>query len=202
MFLGQINKEEWMLFFNAQKVNFMKSKILIMIMLVPMLTFAQIKGKKSKKPFTTSQGTEYKIGDVITLGTASNEDKFAYVYVKKSAFSIKNIAKAVKSVKDVKNMNVKNIKNISNTINKVNDLANSEIVSNAMTQLMGKAVSVDYVEKNALESTMKDSKFKIKNFKIYTDKATGEQIIHAIAKGGGKNVAILLDFAEKTGELK
>ena len=180
----------------------MKTKILILFMLAPMLTFAQIKGKKSKKPYTTSQGTEFKVGDVITLGKASSGEKFAYAYVKKSGLSIGNITKAVKSVKDVKNLNVSSVQNIANTVDNVNNLASNELVNSAMNQLMGQAVSESYVEENALDVAMEGKKLKIKQFKIYTDKDTGEQIIHAIAKGGGKNVAILLDFAEKTGELK
>ena len=170
-------------------------------MLVPMLTFAQIKGKKSKTPYKTLQGTEFKVGDVITLGAPSNDQKFAYAYVKKSTLSIGNIKKAMKSVKDVKNMNVSNVRNIANTVESVSSLANTELVDGAMSQLMGKAVSESYVEKNALDASMEGKKFKIKQFKIYTDKETGEQIVHALAKGNGKNIAVLLEFAEKTGEL-
>jgi hypothetical protein len=178
----------------------MKNKILVMLLLAPMLVFAQVKGKKSKKSFTTSVGTEYKVGDVIELATASNTDKFAYVYINKG-LSLGSITKAVKSVKDAKNLDVKNIKDISNTLDKVNTLANSELVNSAMTQLMGKAVSEKYVEDNALTSSMKGMKFKIKNFKVYTDKETGGKIIHAIAKGNGKKIAVLLEFAEKSKEI-
>lgn len=179
----------------------MKTKILLTLLLVPFVAFAQIKGKKSKSPYKTSKGTEFKVGDVIQLKKASNNNKFAYAYVKKSGLSLGNITKAVKSVRDVKNMNVNSVENISNTLDNVNNLANSELVNSAMNQLMGQAVSPSYVQENALPAAMEGSKFKIKQFKVYTDKDTGDQIVHAIAKGGGKNVAILLDFAEKMGEL-
>lgn len=179
----------------------MKKQILVMLLLAPMLVLAQVKGKKSKKPFTTSSGTEYQVGDVIQLKKASNTDKFAYVYIYKSGFSLKNITKVVKSVRDVKNLDVSSVQNISNTLDNVNTIANSELVSNAMSQLMGRAVSEKYVEENALSSSKESSKYKIKSFKIYTDKDTGETIVHAIAKGRGKKVAILLEFAEKTGEI-
>jgi hypothetical protein len=180
----------------------MKTKILIMLTLVPMLAFAQIKGKKSKDAFTTSQGTEYKVGDVIKLGKASNGEKFAFAYVKKSALSIGNIKKAMKSVQDVKSMNVSNVSSITNTVNTVNNLANNELAEEAISKLMGKAVSPSYVEKNALDTSMEGKKLKIKQFKIFTDKETGETIVHAIAKGGGKNVAVLLELAEKSGEIQ
>lgn len=172
-----------------------------MLLVAPVLAFGQVKGKKSKKAFKTSKGTEFKVGDVVTLGKASNKEKFAYVYVNKSMFSIGNIVKAVKTVKDVKNLDVNNVKNISNTLNKVSEIANSELVNKAMSQLMSQAVSESYVTKNALSKDMAGSKFKIKYFKIYTDKDTGDKVVHAIAKGNGKKVAILLEFAEKTKEL-
>jgi len=173
-----------------------------MLTLVPMLAFAQIKGKKSKAPFTTSQGTEYKVGDVIQLGKPSNGEKFAFAYVKKSALSIGNIKKAMKSVQDVKNMNVSNVNSIANTVKSVNNLASNELADEAMSKLMMQAVSPSYVEKNALDTTMEGIKLKIKQFKIYTDKETGENIVHAIAKGKGKNVAVLLELAEKSGEIQ
>jgi hypothetical protein len=179
----------------------MKKQILVMLLLTPMLVLAQVKGKKSKKAFKTSTGTEYKVGDMIQLKKASNKDKFAYVYINKSGFSFKSIAKAVKSVRDVKNLDVSSVEKISNTIDNVNTIANSELVSGAMSQLMGKAVSEKYVTENELPSSKEKSKYKIKSFKIYTDKDTDEKIVHAIAKGGGKTIAILLEFAEKTGEI-
>jgi len=180
----------------------MKSRILIALLLIPALTFAQIKGKKSKKPFTTSQGTEYKVGDQVTLGTPSNENKFAFVYVKKSALSIANIKNAVNTVNNVKNLNVKNVNGVANTIKTASKLADNAIVDEAMSKLMGKAVSASYVEKNALDNSMVGKSFKIKQFKVYTDKDSGENIVHAILKGNGKNIAILLELAEKTGEIK
>lgn len=179
----------------------MKTKVLIMLLLAPVIAFAQIKGKKSKKPYKTTKGTEFKVGEVIQLKKASNGNKFAYAYVKKSGFSLKSIANVANTVRDAKNLNVNSVSSISNTVNKANELANSELVNGAMNQLMGQAVSETYVSENALPAAMEGSKFKIKQFKIYTDKDTGDQIVHAIAKGSGKNVAILLDFAEKMGEL-
>ena len=66
---------------------------------------------------------------------------------------------------------------------------------------MGQAVSESYVSENALDDTMNGKTYKIKSFKVYTDKASGESIVHAIAKGNGQTVAILLEFAEKAGEI-
>ncbi|KGL61849.1 hypothetical protein [Polaribacter sp. Hel1_85] len=179
----------------------MKKRILVMLLLAPMLLLAQVKGKKSKKSFTTSNGTEFNVGDIVKLEKASNGNKFAYAYVSKSMLSIKNITKAVKSVRDVKNMNVSSVQNISNTLDQVNNLASSELVSGAMAQLMGQAVSESYVSENALDTSVSGKKYKIKSFKVFTDKGSGESIVHAIAKGNGKTVAILLEFAEKAGEI-
>lgn len=179
----------------------MKTRILIAFMLVPMLAFAQIKGKKSKEPFTSSKGTTYKIGQIIKLGKPSNGDKFAYAYVKKGGFGLGDIAKIAKSVNDVKNLNVSNVQSIANSVKQVNEIANSELVSSAMNQLMGQAVSESYVAENALAAGMEGTKYKIKKFKVYTDKDTGDKIVHAIAKGSGKTIAVLLEFAERTGEL-
>ena len=179
----------------------MKKQILVMLLLAPMLVLAQVKGKKSKESFTTSNGTEFNVGDVVKLEKASNDDKFAFVYVNKSMLSLKNITKAVKAVKDAKNMDVTNVNKIANNLETVTNIANSEIVNGAMTQLMGQAVSKSYVEENALDLSMEGKKFKIKQFKVYTDKNTGDSIVHAIAKGNGKTVAVLLEFAEKTGEI-
>ncbi|MEE9407584.1 MAG: hypothetical protein V3V28_05865 [Polaribacter sp.] len=179
----------------------MKKRILVMLLLAPMLMLAQVKGKKSKKAFETSKGTTFRVGDYITLNKAGNENKFAYAYENKSMFSLKNITKAVKSIKDAKNLNVTNISQIGNTLDKVTELANNDLVNSAMTQLMGKAISTKYVEENALDTSMESKKFKIKFFKIYSNKGSDEKIVHAIAKGNGKTVAILLEFAEKTGEI-
>ncbi len=179
----------------------MKKSVIIMLLLTPMLVLAQVKGKKSKSPFKTTKGTEFKVGDVIKLEKASNEDKFAYAYVNKSILSLKNITKAVKSVREIKNMDVKNINNIANNLETVNKLANNEVVSSAVAQLIGQAVSENYVSENALDATLSGKKYKIKSFKVYTDKDSGESIVHAIAKGNGKTIAVLLDFAEKAGEI-
>lgn len=175
--------------------------MLFILMLIPIMVFSQIKGKKSKNPYQSSQGTEFKVGDIIQLKKASNGNHFAYAYIKKSSLNLKTIANVANSVRDVKSMNVSNVNNTVNTVNKVNAIANSELVSGTMNQLMNQAVSESYVAENALSAAMEGSKFKIKQFKVFTDKDTGDQIVHAIAKGSGKNVAILLDFAEKTGEL-
>jgi hypothetical protein len=179
----------------------MKTRILFALLLIPALTFAQIKGKKSKKPYKTPQGTEFKVGDKITLGKPSNGDKFAFVYVKKSALSIANIKNAVNTVNNVKNLNVNNVNSVTNAIKSANNLANNELIDEAVNKLIGQAVSASYVEKNALDTSMIGKTFKIKQFKVYTDKESGDQIVHAIAKGNGKSVAILLEFAEKTGEI-
>tara|TARA_X000000950_G_C13863088_1_gene639526 strand:- start:861 stop:1406 length:546 start_codon:yes stop_codon:yes gene_type:complete len=179
----------------------MKKNVIILLLLTPMLILAQVNGKKSKNPYKTSKGTEFKVGDVVKLETASNNDKFAYVYVNKSMLSLKNITKAVNTIKDAKNMNVKNVNNLASNLEKVNTLANNEIVSGAMSQLMGQAVSESYVTENALNTSDSGKKYKIKSFKVFTDKNSGNSIVHAIAKGNGKTIAILLDFAEKAGEI-
>lgn len=179
----------------------MKTKVLVMLLLTPMLILAQVKGKKSKKSFTTSSGKVYNVGDMIQLNEASNDGKYAYAYINKSMLSLKNITKVVKSVSDVKNMKVSDVNNLRNNLETINSIAKSDVVSGAMAQLMGQAVSESYVTENALDASMNGNKYKIKNFKVYTDKASGQSIVHAIAKGNGKTVAILLDFAEKTGEI-
>ena len=66
---------------------------------------------------------------------------------------------------------------------------------------LGQNYCTSHVSENALEASMKGSKFKIKSFKIYTDKDSGDTVVHAIAKGNGKKIAVLLEFAEKTGEI-
>jgi hypothetical protein len=176
----------------------MKKRILILLLLAPMLMLAQVKGKKSKKAFKTSSGIEYKVGDVIQLKKASNSDKFAFAYINKSGFSLGKALNAAKSLNNLKNGNVNNI---SNTINAVNSIASSGLLDGTMSKLLNKAVSKKYVSENALDATMSNASFKIKNFKIYKDKKTGEKIVHAITKGKGKTVAILLEFAEKSGEI-
>jgi len=179
----------------------MKKNVIILLLLAPMLVLGQVKGKKSKKSFKTTKGTEFKVGDMIKLDKASNEDKYAYVYINKSMFSLKNITKAAKTLKNAKKMDVKNVNNLTKNLEVVTDLANNEIVSGTLSKLMGQAVSESYVKENAIASSLSGTKYKIKSFKIYTDKDTGQSIVHAIAKGNGKTVAVLLDFAEKSGEL-
>lgn len=176
----------------------MKTRILVMLLLTPMLILAQVKGKKSKSAFTTTSGTEFKVGETITLKKASNSDKFAFAYVNKSGLSIGNALKAARSLKNLKNGNVSNL---STTINAVNSIASSGLLDGTMSKLMNKAVSSKYVSENALDASLSNKSFKIKNFKIYKDKKSGEKIVHAIAKGNGKTVAILLEFAEKAGEI-
>jgi hypothetical protein len=176
----------------------MKTRILVMLLLAPMLILAQVKGKKSKNAFTTTSGTEFKVGEMITLKKASNSDKFAFAYVNKSGLSIGNALKAARSLKNLKNGNVSNL---STTINAVNSIASSGLLDGTMSKLMNKAVSSKYVSENALDATLSKTSYKIKNFKIYKDKKSGEKIVHAIAKGNGKTVAILLEFAEKAGEI-
>ena len=94
-----------------------------------------------------------------------------------------------------------NVSNLSTTINAVNSIASSGLLDGTMSKLMNKAVSSKYVSENALDATLSKTSYKIKNFKIYKDKKSGEKIVHAIAKGNGKTVAILLEFAEKAGEI-
>ena len=69
-------------------------------------------------------------------------------------------------------------------------------------------------DKHQGEHQEKDTKTEIKEFiqhhlkdshdfsiTSYTDKETGTQIVHAIAKGKGGKVAILIDAAEEKGEI-
>ncbi len=177
-------------------------KIMLLLLVFPLITFAQIKGEKSKETQKTVNGTTFSVGDIITLNKASNEDKFAYVYVKKSMLSLGNVAKAMNTVRDVRTMNVSSVQNVANTVKTVNSIANSELVSSALNQLAAEAVSPSYVDENALSASKEGAKYKIKFFKVYSDKESEYKIVHAIAKGKGKKVAILLDFAEKSGEIK
>lgn len=171
------------------------------LLTIPAMTFAQIKGKKSKAPYTGENGVTYKKGDSFKLGPASGGDVFAYAYEYKKSFSLKSIANAAKSIKDVKNMNVKNVRNLSNNINTVKNLADNKLVGSAMTKAMGNVVSEKYVEDNALASSFSNTKWKIKEFKIFEDKDSGEKIVHAIAKGNGKTIAVLMNYAIKVKEL-
>lgn len=167
----------------------------MLLLTIPAITFAQIKGKKSKSPFTGENGVTYKKGDSFKLGPASGGEVYAYVYEYKKSFSLKSIANAAKSIKDVKNMNVKNVRNLSKNINTVKNLADNKLVSSAVTKAMGKVVSEKYVEENALASSFSNTKWKIKEFKIFDDKESGKKLVHAIAKGNGKTIAVFMNYA-------
>lgn len=168
---------------------------IVLLLLVPVITSAQIKGKKSKSPYTGSNEKVYKVGDSFKLGLPSNGETFAYAYVYKKSLSLKSIANAAKSIRDVKNMNVKNVKNLSNNINTVKNLADNDLVNSAATKMMGKVVSEKYVEENALASSFSNTKWKIKSFKVFKDDESGEEIVHAIAKGNGKTIAVCMNYA-------
>lgn len=178
-----------------------KSVITFLLLTVSVVTFAQVKGKKSEDPFTTSTGQEFKVGDMITLKQGSNAGTFAFAYEVKSAFSVANIAKAVKTISDVKSGGVGSLKNVAGSIDNVKLLANSGILDGAMNSLMSAAVSEKYVAENALKSDSANTKWEIDNFKIYTDKATGQQLVHAIAKANGKTIAVLIELAIKANEI-
>ncbi|WP_159948794.1 hypothetical protein [Polaribacter septentrionalilitoris] len=180
----------------------MKKNLIILLMLAPLLTFGQIKGENSKEPFTSIKGTEYKKGTKITLKSPSNKDKFAYVYKFKSSLSFGNIVKTVKNVNDVKNMNLKNTQGIKNAVNTTKNISKSNLVKGSVTSLQSKVVSKSYVKENAWDKKYSGKEYTIKNFKVYTDEATGIKIVHAIAKGKGGKVAILIDAAEEKGEIK
>ncbi len=95
----------------------MKKNVIILLLLAPMLVLAQIKGEKSKDPYTSKKGIEYKVGDEIALKNSSNEGKYAFVYKYKSSLSFGNIVKTVKNVNDATNLNLKNTQGIKNAIN-------------------------------------------------------------------------------------
>lgn len=173
----------------------------MLLLTIPAMTFSQIKGKKSKAPYTGENGVTYKKGDSFKLGPASGGEVFAYAYEYKKSFSLKNIANAAKNIRDVKNMNVKNVKNLSNNINTVKNLADNDLVNSTMTKAMGNVVSAKYVEDNALASSFSNTKWKIKEFKVFEDKDSGEKLVHAIAKGNGKTIAVLMNYAIKVKEL-
>ncbi len=173
----------------------------LLILFVSITAFSQIKGKKSEETFTAKDGRTFNVDDIIQLKEPSNGDKFAYVYEFKSSMSLKNITNAAKSLNDVRNMNVSNVSNISSNLDNVQALANNDMISSSMGSLMNSVVSEKYVSENALDKTAANTKWKIDNFKIYTDKDTGEQIVHAMAKGAGKTIAILIEFAIIKGEL-
>lgn len=179
----------------------MKTKIIFLLLFTPVIIIGQIKGEKSKDPFTSSKGTNFKTGDVITLKQASNEDKYAFVYKFKSSFSFGNIVKTVKNVNDVANLNVKSTQGIKNAIKTTKSIASNDLVKNSVSSLQNKVVSEKYVKENAWDKKYSGKEYKIKNFKVYTDNETGQQIVHAIAKGKGGKVAILIDAAEEVGEI-
>ena len=174
----------------------------LLILFVSITAFAQIKGKKSEETFTAKDGRVFNVDDLIELKEPSNGEKFAYVYEFKSNMSFKNITNAAKTLSDVKNMNVSSLQGVSNNIDNIKLIANSEMISSSMTALVSSVVSDKYVAENALDRTSAHTKWKIDNFKIYTDKETGETIVHAMAKGSGKTIAILIDFAIIKGELQ
>lgn len=179
----------------------MKKQILVMLLLAPMLIVAQIKGKKSKEPFTSISGKTYKVGDAITLKTPSNEAKYAYVYKFKSSMSLGNIVNTVKNVNNVANLNVSNVNGIKNAINTTKKVANSNLAKGSITSLQSKVVSEKYVKENAWDKKFSGKAYTIKNFKVYTDEETGKQIVHAMAKGKGGKIAILIDAAEEKSEI-
>lgn len=180
----------------------MKTTITIMLLIfISAATFAQIKGKKSEETFTAKDGRTFNVDDVIELKNPSNGDKFAYVYEFKSSLSFKNITNAAKSLNDVRNMNISDVASVSKNMDQLQTLASNDMISDKMGSLMNTVVSEKYVSENALDKTSANTKWKIDTFKIHTDKETGQQIVHAMAKGGGKTVAILIDFAIIKGEL-
>ena len=179
----------------------MKKNLIILFLMTPFIILAQIKGKNSKDPFTSKAGKTYKKGDVIVLKSASNNDKFAYAYKFKSSLSLGNIRKTMQNVNDVKNLNVKSTKGIKNAINTAKSISDNELLNSSIASLQNKVVAESYIKDNALDSNMSGQKYTIKNFKVYTDKESGIKIVHAITKGKGGKVAILIDAAEEKGEM-
>lgn len=173
----------------------------ILLLFISVLSFAQIKGKKSEETFTAKNGHVFNVDDIIELKTPSNGEKFSYAYEFKSSMSLKNITNAAKSLNDVRNMNVSDVSSVSKNMDQIQTLASNDMISDKMGSLMNTVVSEKYVSENALDKTYAKTKWKIENFKVYTDKETGEQIVHAMAKGSGKTIAILIDFAIIKGEL-
>ncbi len=178
-----------------------KTVFTFLVLTVSVVTFAQVKGKKSEDPFTASNGQEFKVGDMIQLKEGSNAGTFAFAYEVKSAFSLANVTKAVKTVSDVKSGGIGNVKNVTGNLDNLKLLNESGILDGAMNSLMSAAVTPKYVAENALPATYKNTQWQIENFKVYTDKKTGQQLVHAIAKSDGKTAAILLDLAIKANEM-
>ena len=179
----------------------MKKRILVLLLLAPMLVVAQIKGKNSKDPYKSKKGIEYKKGSKIKLSKPSNGEKFAYVYKFKSSLSFGNVMKTVKNARDVKNLNVKNTKGIKSAINTTKSISNNDLINSSIASLQNKVVSEKYVKENAFEAKMSGNEYTIKSFKIFTDKESGKKLVHAIAKGKGGKIAILIDAAEEKGEI-
>ena len=179
----------------------MKKVILVLLLVAPMLMAAQIKGKSSKDPFTSQKGKEYKKGDVIKLAAPSADATYAYVYKFKSSLSFGNVMKTVKNARDIKNLNLKNTQGIKNAINATKSIAGNDLLKNSVASLQNKVVSEKYVKENAFPAKMSGKGYTIKSFKVYTDEETGTQIVHAIAKGKGGKIAILIDAAEEKGEI-
>src|SRR5690606_2528676 len=112
-----------------------------------------------------------------------------------------NITKAATAVRDLKGGGVSSLKGISNNIDNISAISKSGVLNGAMSGLMHAAVSEKYVSENALPAAMANTKWEIQNFKIFTDKATGEQLVHAIAKGNGKTIAVLIELALLANEI-
>ena len=179
----------------------MKKNVIILLLLTPVFVFGQIKGDKSKDPYTTTKGTKFEKKDVIQLATASKDAKFAYAYTFKSNMSFGNLVKTAKNVKDVSNLNVKNTKGIKNAIETAENISDDDLLKSSVESLQNRVVSEKYVSENALASSSTGEKYKIKYFKIYTDDESGKQVVHAIAKGKKGKIAVLLDAAEAAGEI-
>lgn len=173
----------------------------MLLLTLSTVTFAQIKGKKSEEPFTSSSGKEYKVGDMIQLKQGSKEGVFAYAYEVKSALTMANITKAATAMRDLKGGGVKSLKGISNNIDNVRALQNSGVLNSAVNGLMNAAVSEKYVAENALKADMANTQYEIQNFKVFTDKKSGESLVHAIAKGNGKTIAVLIELAALANEI-
>lgn len=173
----------------------------LLILFVSVTALSQIKGKKSEETYTSKNGRVFNIDEFIELKDPSNGEKFAYAYEFKSNLSFKNITNAAKTLSDVKNMNVSSISNVAGSVDNIKMIANNDLLTSSMGSLINSVVSEKYVSENALDKTSAHTKWQIENFKIYTDKKTGEQVVHAMAKGAGKTVAILLELAMAKNEL-
>lgn len=176
----------------------MKKKLIAILLFVPIMVFGQIKGEKSEESFTSESGKTYAVGDNITLKLPSNSDKYAYVYKFKSSLSLGNIVNTVNNARNVANLNTSNIQGIKNGINVAKKVANDKILASS---LQSKVVTEKYVEENAMPKKFEGNAYEIKYFKVYTDEETGKQIVHAITKGKGGKVAILIDAAEEKEEI-